>query len=178
MEFENTMRVLFGEAAYRIAGTETNPKHRRKWLQKSLRKLLRLVDALDTRPRHKKILMAELEAVSRALREATDQPSWELVYLFLRLSVTLFGFDAGARCYTLAYWQTPGQRDAECRDPMWTHQERKDAISLRKEVVDQLRGKGFDDFKISLLLNTSEYAVKRLCSNPRLKGTRRKRRAP
>jgi len=30
MDFEFTMRLLFGGKAYQIAGTEANPKHRRE----------------------------------------------------------------------------------------------------------------------------------------------------
>jgi hypothetical protein len=184
MQFEITMRLLFGEKAYQIAGTEANPKHRREWLRKAVRELLRLVNALDAPARHKKMLMAELDAVSEELKGAAAQPSWELVYRLFRLSMRLFGFDyaAGARCYTPAYWQTPEQRHTERilngGDPMLSSQEAKDAISIRGDVVEVLRSRGFDDFKISLVLNTSEYAIRQLRSNPRLKGTRRKRPAP
>ena len=182
MQFEITMRLLFGEKAYQIAGIEANPKHRREWLQKAVRELLRLVNALDTTPRHKKMLMAELEAVSRALKGAAE-PSWEVVYRLFRLCMRLFGFDyvAGARCHTPAYWQTPDQRHTERildgDDPMRGYEEEKDAVSIRRDVVEELRKKGLDDFKISLVLNTSEYAIKQLRSNLLVRPTRRKRRA-
>lgn len=171
MQFEITMRLLFGEKAYQIAGTEANPKHRREWLQKAVRKLLRLANTLDTTPRHKKMLMTELEAVSQELKRVTE-PSWDVVYRLFRLCMRLFGFDyvAGARCHTPAYWQTSDQRHTERildgGDPMQAFQEGKDAVSIRQDVVEDLRRKGFDDFKISLVLNTSEYAVKQLRSNP------------
>ena len=54
MDFELTMSLLFGDKAYQIAGTEANPKHRREWLQKSVRELLRVTNALDATPRQKK----------------------------------------------------------------------------------------------------------------------------
>lgn len=170
MQFESTMRLLFGEKAYQIAGTEANPKHRREWLQKALRELLRLANSLDTTPRHKKMLMLELEAVSKALKGAAD-PSWDIVYRLFRLSMRLFGFDyTGARCHTPAYWQTPDQRHTvrifENTDPSCVHQEEMDAISIRQGVVEHLRRKGLDDFKISLVLNASEYAVKKLRERP------------
>lgn len=177
MQFENAMRLLFGEKAYQIASTEANPKHRREWLQRTLRQLLRMVDSLDTTPCHKKMLMLELEAVSGALEERQDA-SWELVYRLFRLCMRLFGFSAGARCYTPTYWQTPDQhhteRILEGRDHVW-YQEQQDAISIRRHVVKGLKNKGHDDFKISLVLNTSEHAVKQLRSNPPLQRTRQKR---
>lgn len=182
MQFENTMRILFGEKAYQIAGTEANPKHRREWLQKALRELLRMVDSLDTVPRHKKMLMLELEAVSSVLKGSAE-PSWELVYRLFRLCMRLFGFDymSGVRCHTPVYWQSPNQRHTarimEGEDPMRGDEEEKDAISVRRGVAEELKKRGFDDFKISLVLNTSEHAVKQLRSNPLVQPTRRKRRA-
>jgi len=119
--------------------------------------------------------MAALERVSRELT-ASDHPSWGLVYSLLRLTLRLYGFGYdGAKCYSLAYWQTPEQRHTEelfeGGDSRWQN-ERADAVSLRRQVVEELSGKGIDDFKIALILNTSEYAVKQLRSNLRLKGAR------
>jgi hypothetical protein len=182
MQFENTMRILFGEKAYQIAGIEANPKYRREWLQKAVRELLRLVDSLDTVPRHKKMLMLEIEAVSSALKGSAE-PSWELVYRLFRLCMRLFGFDymSGVRCHTLAYWQSPSQhytvRLMEGEDAVRGEEEEKDAISLRRGVAKELKKRGFDDFKISVVLNTSEHAVKQLRSNSLGQPTRRKRRA-
>ena len=181
MQFENTMRLLFGEKAYQIAGTEANPKHRREWLQKAVRQLLRMVNSRDTTTRHKKMLMLELEAVSKSLKGSSN-PSWDVVYRLFRLCMRLFGLDymSGARCHTPAYWQSPDQRHTvrilEGEDPMLAYEEQKDAISIRQGVVKDLKKKRLDDFKISLVLNTSEHAVKKLRSNPLLQPTRRKRR--
>lgn len=168
MQFEITMRILFGDKAYQIAGTDANPKHRREWLQKATHKMLRLVNTLDTTPRHKAMLMAELEAVYQVLK-GTPEPSWEIVYRLFRLCMRLFGFDHfGVRCHMPAYWQTPAHRHTERifhgGDPMREYQEGKDAISIQRDIVEELRRKGLDDFKISLVLNTSEYAIKQLRS--------------
>ena len=169
MDFELTMRLLFGDKAYQIAGTEANPRHRREWLQKSVRELLRVTNALDATPRQKKVLMAALEEVSSE-STASDHPSWNLVYRLLRLTLRLYGLGyAGARCYSLAYWQTPDQRlTEELFEGGYSRlqNERADAVSLRRQVVEDLSGKGIDDFRIALVLNTSEYAVKQLRSNP------------
>src|SRR2546428_618712 len=110
MEFELAMRLLFGEKAYHIASLASHPTHRREWLQKAVKKLLRISNELDTTPRHKQMLMTELEVVSRLLKKTTD-PSWELVFHLLRLSMRLLGFDfvRGARCHTPTYHQTAAQ---------------------------------------------------------------------
>ena len=53
MEFENTMRLLFGEKAYHIADEHGSTKGRRDWMTKALKLLTREIDALDSTTRHK-----------------------------------------------------------------------------------------------------------------------------
>ena len=167
MRFEMTMQLLFGEKAYQIAGTEANPKHRRDWLQKAVRELRRVVNSLDTTPRHKQVLMTELEAITELLKGAKEA-SWELVYRFVRLSSRLLGFDfKGARCHTPAYYQTPGQHFTAAQfldgaDAMQGDYDKENAISVRQSIVKDLKAQGLDDFKISLVLNTTENQVKKM----------------
>ncbi len=78
MYFEMTMRLLFGQKAYQTAGSEMHPGHRRAWLQKAVRQFMRLVNGLETTPRHKQILMTDLEGISEALK-GTREASWEPV---------------------------------------------------------------------------------------------------
>ncbi len=179
MQFEITMRLLFGQRAYHIASSQNHHGHRNAWLQKTIRKLLRLVNDLDTTPRHKKMLMGELGEASAHLKRAKE-PSWPVVYALLRLVMRLLGYDylRGARCHTPFYWQTPEQYDTatilEGGDVMQLHYDRKNAVALRGEVVEILRKQGVTDFVISLVLNTSEYEVKQLRSNQPLQRTRQK----
>lgn len=166
MRFEMTICLLFGDKAYKIAGTEANAKHRKEWLQKAVRKLLRVVDDLDTTPRHKQMLMTELEAITELLKGAKEA-SWDLVYRFLRLSIRLLGFDAqGAKCHTLMYFQTPNQHLTtqlyRGGDRSQDYNDKMNAIVIRKSIIEDLKAQGMDDFKISLVLNTSEYEIKKL----------------
>lgn len=176
MVFEMTMRILFGDKAYHIAGAERHPTHRRNWLQKATRKLMRNINDLDTTLRHKQMLMAEAESISKLLK-AAKEPSWGLIYRFFRLTSRLLGYDSvrGMRCHSLLYWQSPEQYYTahyfKGGDVMQNYYDQKDAISIRRSIVEDLKSKGFDDFKISMVLNTSEYEVKRLRPNPKLKRT-------
>lgn len=171
MRFETTMRLLFGEKAYQIAGTEANPKHRREWLQKAVREMMRVVNTLDTTPRHKQLLMAELEAITELLK-GTKEASWDLVYRLFRLSFRLLGFDyvQGTKCHTPVYYQTPNQYFTSQLlgggDPMQDYYDKKNAISIRQSIIKNLKAQGLDDFKVSLVLNTTEHEVKKLRSNP------------
>jgi DNA-binding CsgD family transcriptional regulator len=179
MRFELTMRLLFGDkAAHQIAGLEADPKRRRAWLQKAIRKLMHLVDGLDTTLRHKKIIMAELEAMEELLKES-EEASWDIVYRLLRLSLRLLGFDQGAKCHTPVYFQTLDQHFITLLlsggDVREHYNEKKNAITIRESVVKGLRAQGLDDFKISLVLNISEYEVKKLRLNSARKPTRTSR---
>lgn len=171
MDFEITMRILFGKKADRIASCEANLTRRKAWLQKAIRKLTKTINDLDTTVRHKSMLMADAEAISSLLKGAKE-PSWELVYRFFRLASRLLGYDFvhGARCHSLLYWQSPEQHHTthlvNGGDVMQNYYDQKDAISIRRSVVEDLKAKGFDDFKISLVLNTTESEVKKLRSNP------------
>lgn len=178
MEFEITMRLLFGDNAYQIASSEANPTHRREWLRRAIRKLTRTINNLDTTVRHKQMLMVEAEGISQLLKRAKE-PSWELIYCFFRLASRLLGYDfvRGARCHSPLYWQSPEQHHTthvfSGGDVMQDYYDRKDAISVRRSVVEDLKAKGFDDFKISLVLNITEYEVKQLRSNPAVQGALR-----
>lgn len=88
MEFELTMRLLFGDRAYHIASSHGHPAYRREWLQKAVRKLLRIVNAIEATTPHKERLMRELGKVSAHLKGAKE-PSRELVYALFRLAMRL-----------------------------------------------------------------------------------------
>ena len=167
MDFELTMRMLFGDKAYQIASQEAHPTHRRKWIGKAVKQLLRDADKFDTTVRHKKMLLADLEAISNMLK-GVKEPSWSIIYRLLRVCVRLFGYDFphGARCHTPAYWQNSSQHyTAEIfqgGDAMLDYYDEQDTISVRQTVVMDLKKQGLSDFKIALVLNTTEYAVKQL----------------
>lgn len=171
MDFEMTMRLLFGERAYHIADEHGSVQGRRSWLAKAMQLLTQEVDKLDTTVRHRQMLMGEIEAIDAAVK-AEAEPSWNLVYRLLRLSSRLLGFDyvRGAKCHTATYWQTPGQNlnsvVFEGGDIMQDYYDKKNAISVRRSVVQSLKAQGLNDYKIALVLNTTEYQVKKLRSTP------------
>lgn len=162
MEFELTARFFFGDKAYGIASAEMTPRARGEWLGRIGRLFMRRVAELDTTVRHGQILMAMAEQFEKAARSARADP-WELVYRLFGLVGCLLGYDWGKRLHTPAYWQTIGQG-------RWSVIEQKgdltkydqDAITIKRRVAETLRKEGLDDFKISLVLNTTEYEVKKL----------------
>ena len=167
------MCFFFGDSAYQIAGTEGDSTERKKWLRKAVRRLMKEVDRLDTTPRHAAMLLKELEVIDESI-SCAEAPTRDLVYGLFRLSFRLLGFDyrPGRKCHTIIYFQTPDQHYAsQARaggDVLDSLKDRRDAVSLRREVVESLKTKGLEDFKIALVLNTSEYKVKQLRRNPRI----------
>lgn len=167
MDFEVTMRLVFGDKAYHIAGQNFDTKARSQWLRRWVKALLRDAMRIDTTARHKQRIGHALERVAKSI-DRSSEPTWGLVFALLRLVSILFGRDfvKGARCHTPVYFQTSDQRVTvdilTGGDAMQDYYDLKDAISVRAEVVKSLKEQGYDDFKIGLVLNTSEYEVKKL----------------
>lgn len=168
--FERTMSLFFGDKAYNIASEESSIRYRKEWLGRAAKRIIKRVNELDTTTRHKQLLMVESEKFLAATKSRKPDP-WNLVYRLLRLCGRLLGFDfyRGSIVHTPVYHQTAGQHFTSIilagGDAMQDYYDRKDAISIRKKVIENLKKEGFDHFKIALILNTTEYEVKKLSKN-------------
>jgi len=167
MHFETMLMMFFGDKAYQTAGQHTAPKHRRDWLRKVLRVVMQSVDKIETTTRHKQALMSKAESASEAIG-ATDNPSWEFVYDLIGLIGSLLGYYSikAKRPHTPTYWQTEEQAfTSAILDGSETESafrsERDDAVTVRSGVVRQLKERGMSDFKIALVMNTTEYDIKK-----------------
>lgn len=160
-EFAITLRLLFGQRAKRAANFGDHPTKRAEWIGRALREFGRDVLALDTTIRHKQMLLGELEAAADAV-SSKEHPSWELVYRLLRLVMRLLGYDfhAGAKCHSLAYWQTVPQNLNTTvftgGDVMQDYYDQKNALAIRAQVVDGLKAQGLSDYRIALVLNVTD----------------------
>ncbi|MHB8765330.1 MAG: hypothetical protein ACYDA8_13505 [Deferrisomatales bacterium] len=167
MLFELTARLFYGDKAYQIAGQEANPAHRRQWLAKIAKTIIKRLDAVETSPRHKQLLMGEAERFHDEARSAKGDP-WDLVYSLVRICGRLLGYDfvRGARVHTLAYWQNKDQYYTTSilsgADALQDYYDRLNTISVRQRVIAFLKAEGLDDFKIALAMNTTEYEIKKL----------------
>jgi hypothetical protein len=167
MLFETTIRGFLGDKASHIAGQALSEQSRKKWFEKALRKVIQHVQEIDTSTKHKEELYCWSERAFDALR---SKPYDESVFVLcmLRLIRSLLGF-VGVRPYriaTPAFFQTPPQHYAEVifegGDVMQDYFDEKSTLSVKKEIIEQLKVDGMSDFKISLVLNISEYQVKKL----------------
>jgi len=167
MEFELTFRLLFGDRAKYIEGQQANTKSRTAWLRKALDRIERDIDKLETTARHKQMLLGEVEA-ARETAQLKSESGWPLVYCLLRLVVRLLGYDfvRGAKCHTATYWQSAPQNlnsvVFQGGDIMQDYYDRKNAVAVRRDVVMHLKKQRLSDYRIALVLNTTEYEIKKL----------------
>lgn len=177
MQFERTLMLFFGQQAYQTAGQAATPTSRRHWLRRVLKNLMKDVDKIETTGRHKQLLMSNVEAAHSVI-ESKNEPTWKFVYHLMTLIGRLVGFDyqSGGKSHTLSYWQTDGQyyssfRQAGGEDGLRAYYDEFDTVSLRQGVVHSLKSQGHSDFKIALVLHTTEHEVQQL-----RRGTHRKLR--
>jgi hypothetical protein len=164
------MWLLFGKEAYGIASLEENPSARRKWLLKAIRRLIKEATRIDSTVRHREVLVVELQQVGEQVRTSTD-PDWHTFYLLLSIVMRLLGYDYGngERLHTPIYVQDAVQhREAAMAKGKRSDEYQKDqenVIGIRRQLVRELVEKGHDTFTVSLIMNCSEYEVKKFRSN-------------
>lgn len=164
---ERTMQMFFGDKAYSIAGTAYNPKERKKWILKLINKLKKHVDKLDVSIYHKKPMFSYLDSFYEEVKKSKD-PSWKMIFSLLRLCGSFLGYRGVYSIRpiifcTPVYSQSKDQRYTEkyFNDDLEMLSD-KNAISVKSRLVKQLMDEGLDTFNIGLILNISEYQVKKL----------------
>ncbi len=167
MLFERTMQSLLGEKASHIAGQVHTESIRKKWYGEALKKIIKNVQAIESSTKHQELLSHYSEG---ALKSLSNRPYNEGVFslYLLRLISALLGY-MGTRPYriaTPAYFQEPSQHYTEVivtgGDVMQDYYDEKDILTIKRDLIKQLKDSGLNDFKISMVLNISEYQVKKL----------------
>ena len=165
MLFETTIRSFLGEKAFHIAGHVHSEKRRRTWYRKVLKKVVREAHAVDSSTLHQEAIVSSSERALASLNDRTLNEVRLTLYL-LRLVGALLGFVQikPYRIATLAYFQTPSQEFTEqiLRGDGAVDDHHESALSIRRRIVGQLKDEGRTYFEISLVLNCSEYHVKKL----------------
>jgi len=161
MLFENTMMMFLGDEAYQTAGQVYNEKHRKEWYRKSVKKIIKRVQEIDTTTRHKESITHYAE---RALVVLSEKPLNEtkLSILLFALAGSLLGFiPTGTLPVYLRTFRTEALSKGIDEVDLGRDYYRN-SISVRRKIISQLRKEGLNDFQIALVLNTSEYQVKKL----------------
>jgi len=143
MYFELCMRGIFGNEAHQIAGTYSS--ERNKWLIKSLNFLLKNIDRLDITECKKEVVVSIIDQIKKRIPKCKDRnvAPWELVFEILILCSSAFGVN----------------------QLMDDKRSKKNVISARKHVIAQLKGEGYTDHQVGIILNISEYQVRKIKSS-------------
>jgi len=167
MLFETTVRIFLGDDAFHIAGQAHSEKDRKKWYAKVLKIIIKRIQTIETNTRHMERLAYCSETTLNALKERPFRESVFSMHL-LRLVGALLGFGGirGSVLHSLFYYQTSDQHYTEGifagKDTLEDYYEKDNAMSIRKDIVNQLKSQGLTDFQISLVLKTTEYEIKKI----------------
>jgi hypothetical protein len=169
MLFETAIRQFLGDKASHIAGQAHDRASRNRYIQKCLKKVITRIAEVETTDSHKSQIETWCRRSMDALGAGEEDDS-VLALSLLRLCGTLIGFTSirGSRLHTPAYFQMPRQRYTEeifnGGDVMQNYYDAKDARVTRARITKQLKAEGYSDFDVALVLNISEYEVKKLRS--------------
>jgi len=167
MLFETTIRTFLGQKAYHIASQAHSTKDRVGWYRKVFKKVVKQVQTIDTSAKHKE----QMEYFGGQLLEILKGRNFneQLFSLYLlRFTGTLLGYLSlrGSSLATPTYFQTPSQYYTQLifngGDTMQDYYDAHSATVVRRRLVAQLKAEGLNDFQISLVLNVTEYEVKKL----------------
>jgi len=166
MDFENMLRQFFGDKSYGDQAIRQNEKLVKIELHKVVLKIEKRIINLETTNRHKERMLSEIERIKNDFKQS--QPDlWTInIHLFSLIS-RLLGYDyLKGFINTPIYCQTPSQYYSqvifEGGDAMQGYYDKKNIISLRKYVFNFLKKDGYSDFKISQIMNTTEFEIKKL----------------
>ena len=167
MLFEQTIRLFLGDEAFHIAAHVRNDALRKKWYRKVLKKAIEKIQQIESTSTHEKALE---QWSGRALEALSQRPYSETVFAncILGLVGTMLGYfgPRPSRIVTPAYFQTESQYLTEDRieggDGSRLWYEENNVFSIREKLVEKLKSENKTHFEISLILNISEYKVKKI----------------
>lgn len=168
LRFERCMKIFFGEKAYHIAGSINNYKERKRWLLKVVKKIILIIDTLDTTENHQDLLRSNFENLEEKIRKIKNfdtQATWHTIDSLFACLGYLMGFKNGCICHTLVYWQDQNQNlttQILSGQEQPNFQERKDINSTRNNIIKELKANGYNTFKIACIMNITEYKVKKI----------------
>lgn len=175
MHFETTMRVFLGDEAFGIECLAKNLTERKKWIKKIINKMIKIIDTIETTELHKQQLLAQLEEILVSLKDNKNF-SDELIYHLLQLCGQFLGFSysTGGVVRNLFYYQNEDQHYALAfhqgrNSEQERHQDQKDIVTLRAQIVSQMKEQGISNFKIAQVLSITEYRVKQLVEMSKIK---------
>lgn len=173
MKFELAMLLLLGSDASHIAGFAINETIVKKWLRRAIRTIIIDVNNIETTMRHKEMLILDLNSLDELIK--TNGNIWEIIFSFFELIGRLLGYDYsnGNKLLTPVYIQSRHQDFWSGLYSGKTYQEidkiKNNLIGKRKKIVQKLKKENYSDFEISIIMDTTEYKIKKIFQEINLK---------
>ena len=168
LEFELAMRQFFGEKAYHIAGFAGfgDDLMVKKWFLKAIKKIFKDANKLDTTSRHKERIIGDIKDLEREIKKWKNP--WSIIYRLFFLCSRLLGYDYinGIIYNAPFYYQTPDQHYKvvanEGKDSLKMFNENQMNFKQKqRSIIRMLKREKYSDFEIAMIMNTSEYEIKK-----------------
>jgi hypothetical protein len=122
---------------------------------------MKRLDSIDTSLTHKRSLIQSTDILIQEMK-SKEMPTWNSIFILLKIIGNLIGFNGCVPTFAQTVEQYYSDRIKEGGDALEQYYDKKDAISVRAGVVNNLIKDGYSNFKISVVLNVSEYEIKKL----------------
>ena len=165
MSFERIIKMFLGKKAHQIVCIANNPKERNKIFRMAIKTIHKKINSLETTPRHKQIIMNTLINCEDSFN---NQNEFDAICDLFALVANLMGITGdgykGYSCFTPIYVQNEDQYFTEkviFKEEDEYRVNERNIITQRVELIKQLKNDGFNTYKISQILNQSEYEIKK-----------------
>ena len=170
LQREHIIRIFLGDRAYGIAGMLNDFKESKEWFIELVNEIEECIEKLDTAPGHQRSMLIIVQDLRSAIK-SSDQ--LDVIYKLFLLCCNLLGFGPISSkpivLRTPIYCQDENQYFTE---QIYTHRDfslakdKRDIISLRAKVAQQLKNNGISTVKIGKILGISDFKVKQLAKLP------------
>ncbi|MBU1118610.1 hypothetical protein KKH43_01870 [Patescibacteria group bacterium] len=165
MLFERIMEQFFGARTRGIATSRENNREVKKRFKEAIRKLIKHANTIETNIDYKEKILSQLESLEK--KAGKEYLSQETILRLLSLCGLLFGYDEfDGKIHTNVYYcqrsgkEYTGFSGLDLLRKMESNE--NNIIAYRKKLVKSLKEEKLSNYKISVILNTSEKEIGKL----------------
>lgn len=162
--FERLVQSFLGKNknTENIAGEAHNPKMRRQRFCKIIKKITIKIDKLDTNSTHKSTLQMIMTSLATCTKNNKNN-DWEMACRLFQLCGALLGLSPrGINLWTPAYFQDTNQFFNNDIEQSLDGEHKSTILYEQIKIIKNLLKDGHNTFTIARILNTSEYAIKKI----------------
>ncbi len=167
LSFEHLLRLVVGKSKYQSASLANQEIFVVKELIGLIKILRKDTCTMDTTSKHRELLISQFDILEKQLKRKENV--WEIIFTLFYIISKLYGYlyvDC-SKIFTPVYWQTKTQYFHEniIQGIRWEeiYKNEQNVISKKIEIIKKLKREGLSSYQISLVLNVSEYEIKKIC---------------